>query len=90
MGLETDMDWEGWNLIEHILLLIYTFELAARMKRQGLSFFWPERDLTWNLLDFVIVVSSISDSWITPLAFMLKRELFHQHTADKKNAMGQL
>jgi voltage-gated sodium channel len=74
MGLETDIDWPGWFYIENVLLVIYVFELSVRLKRFGLSFLsWHNPDIIWNVLDFIIVVSSVLDSWLVPLIALIKR-----------------
>lgn len=68
MGLETDIEWEGWFYIEQFLLVIYSFELLVRLKKQGVFFLrGTNPDVVWNWLDFAIVVSSAVDSWAMPL-----------------------
>ncbi|CAJ1375766.1 unnamed protein product [Effrenium voratum] len=74
MGCETDINWGGWLVIENVLLIIYVFELMVRLKRLGLHFFSCESpDLTWNLLDLAIVLSSAGDSWAVPLIHVVKK-----------------
>jgi len=68
MGMEIDIPWEGWSFVEQVLLCIYVFELCVRLKMFGWSFFHcANDDIVWNVLDFVIVASSVVDSWVTPL-----------------------
>eukprot|EP00927_Polykrikos_kofoidii_P000536 TRINITY_DN10193_c0_g1_i1.p1 TRINITY_DN10193_c0_g1~~TRINITY_DN10193_c0_g1_i1.p1 ORF type:complete len:1018 (-),score=200.57 TRINITY_DN10193_c0_g1_i1:485-3538(-) len=67
MGLETDMpDFFLWIYIEQLLLVIFTFELAVRLRRYGCEFFCHPEDITWNLLDFSIVAGGIVDQWLMP------------------------
>jgi len=67
MGMETDINWKGWFFFEQVFLTIYVFELAVRMKRFGSSFFsCSNNDVVWNILDFMIVISSSIDSWVLP------------------------
>lgn len=68
MGLETDVTWAGWSYMEHVFLFIYVFELSVRLKKFGASFFSSANpDISWNMLDFIIVVCSTIDTWILPL-----------------------
>jgi hypothetical protein len=94
MGFETDIRWGGWFYIEHLLLVIYIFELSVRMKRFGMIFLscWNQ-DIVWNLLDFAIVVSSAIDSWLVPLVTMLINNVMGQESSRKKHGgsnMGQV
>mmetsp|Transcript_46386 Transcript_46386/g.108006 ORF Transcript_46386/g.108006 Transcript_46386/m.108006 type:complete len:708 (+) Transcript_46386:62-2185(+) len=69
LGIEADLKWSGFYYIEQILLAIYTFELAARLKHHGCrSFFCTKVDIFWNYLDFVIVWGSLLDQWLLPFA----------------------
>jgi len=38
LGIETDIKWKGWFVVEHVLLTIYVFELVCHLKRLGLMF----------------------------------------------------
>ena len=72
MGLETDVHWGGWFFIEQVLLAVYVFELAVRLKRFGFLYLsWGNSDFVWNLLDFVIVATSVCDTWAVPLCMLL-------------------
>jgi hypothetical protein len=74
MGFETDIpDFKGWYYIEQILLVIYSFELAVRLKKYAASFFCNS-DWFWNYMDFVIVVGGQVDQWMLP-AIMIVRHL---------------
>ncbi|CAD7962108.1 unnamed protein product [Amoebophrya sp. A25] len=52
-----------WYVIENIFLLIFLFELAARLVYKRLAFFYSG---TWfqNIVDFVLVVLNIVDTWV--------------------------
>jgi len=86
MGMETDIDWSGWFYIEQVLLTIYVFELAVRLKRFGLSFLSCHNpDILWNVLDFVIVASSTLDSWVIPLISVISKSLAEDDANGKKS-----
>ena len=42
MGVETDIKWDGWAKMENALLIIYVFEIACRLRRFGINFFYNE------------------------------------------------
>jgi len=67
MGLELDIPWAGWQYVEHGFLVIYTFELVARLKRWGCRFFVAEEVRLWNNIDFLIVSAGITDLWMLPV-----------------------
>lgn len=91
MGLETDIAWSGWFFMEQVMLCIYVFELAVRVKHSGAAFVnLKNPDLPWNILDLVIVNSSVLDTWIVPLVGLLS-SFFDQsqgHTSGKESASG--
>lgn len=70
MGLECD--WPQLTVFlrmiywETLVLAIFTFEVAVRMKAQGLKFFIHEQDLVWNWLDFIVVAGGVIDQWMLP------------------------
>lgn len=73
MGFESDMpDFFMWFYVEQILLLIYTLDIAFRLKRWGCVFFYHETDIGWNLLDFSIVSGGILDQWVMPSITIIK------------------
>jgi len=79
LGVESDIeDWGGFFYVEQLLLMIFTFELAVRLKRGRLHFFYHSSDWPWNWLDFIIVVGGIVDQWMMP-AVSLVRHLMGQH-----------
>jgi len=85
MGMETDIKWMGWFYIEQVLLVIYVFELVVRLKRYGLGFLSCHNpDITWNFLDFVIVVSSVGDSWMVPMVKILQKQFISDAGPQKK------
>mmetsp|Transcript_57649 Transcript_57649/g.137100 ORF Transcript_57649/g.137100 Transcript_57649/m.137100 type:complete len:678 (-) Transcript_57649:123-2156(-) len=72
LGLEADYDWGGFFYIEQVLLVIYTFELLARMKHHGMAFFQCKGDAAWNYMDLIVVCGGIMDQWMLPgISFML-------------------
>jgi voltage-gated sodium channel len=76
MGFETDIDWWGWFYMEQFLLCIYVFELSVRLKRFGLHFLSCHNpDIIWNVLDFIIVATSVLDSWMVPLIGIFSRAI---------------
>jgi len=87
MGMETDWAWGGWFYIEQVLLAIYIFELSVRLKRDGCTFFSLSNcDFAWNILDLVIVLSSIIDSWIVPLFTLVQKSMFPTDGARSSHA----
>mmetsp|Transcript_109253 Transcript_109253/g.216997 ORF Transcript_109253/g.216997 Transcript_109253/m.216997 type:complete len:752 (-) Transcript_109253:65-2320(-) len=80
MGLEVDVPWKGWLFLEHLLLSIYVFELAVRLKHFGMEFVrFRNPDIVWNVLDSLIVGSSVADSWIVPLYGLVTKAIFGNH-----------
>mmetsp|Transcript_123282 Transcript_123282/g.237693 ORF Transcript_123282/g.237693 Transcript_123282/m.237693 type:complete len:1132 (-) Transcript_123282:117-3512(-) len=76
MGMEIDIPWHGWFYFESFLLCIYVFELGVRLKNFGKHFFSCDNpDIVWNVLDFVIVTSSVLDSWVTPLCRLIMKSI---------------
>jgi len=86
MGLEADYPHASmFFFIEQGLLLIYVFELVARIKRaRCMDFFWRSEDVHWNVLDFTIVVSSVSDQWLMP-SLVLIMNAAHNATGGTDN-----
>lgn len=91
MGMETDIEWAGWFFIEQVLLAIYVFELAVRLKRFGLEFLsCSNPDIIWNVMDMVIVLSSAIDGWLIPLVGVAKRSMLgeEKHTQPESAKAG--
>jgi len=89
MGMETDIEWGGWFFIEQILLTIYVFELAVRLRRFGLFFLSCNNpDIIWNALDFMIVVSSSIDSWLLPVLELILSS-FLADSSEKSGKSGK-
>lgn len=78
MSLELDIEWAGWKVVEHIFLVIYSFEMALRVKRRGCTFFVDTQDLIWNYLDLVMVFGGALDLWLMPLMRMLQALILGQ------------
>lgn len=69
LGVELDVPWSGWQALEHCLLAVYVVELSARLQHWGTSFFFSTADRKWNVMDFIIVVGGVLESWVVPLFF---------------------
>merc|ERR1719161_72467 len=57
-------DWTIWPAIDNALLLFFVIELSLRLYTYGWSFFTDDREQTWNIFDFVVVVFGVCDLWI--------------------------
>eukprot|EP00449_Zooxanthella_nutricula_P038538 CAMPEP_0198592480 /NCGR_PEP_ID=MMETSP1462-20131121/138188_1 /TAXON_ID=1333877 /ORGANISM="Brandtodinium nutriculum, Strain RCC3387" /LENGTH=105 /DNA_ID=CAMNT_0044324061 /DNA_START=19 /DNA_END=333 /DNA_ORIENTATION=- len=58
MGLELDIDWDGFHWLNVAFLLVYTFEVMAKMKRQGCGFF-TGASAGWNIVDLLISLGGL-------------------------------
>merc|ERR1712137_908074 len=67
LGLELDVHWWAWIWLEQMMLFIYFFELAVRMKTYGFEFFVDTEEWGWNNLDFAIVASGVFEQWMLPI-----------------------
>eukprot|EP00747_Dinoflagellata_sp_TGD_P017384 gnl/TRDRNA2_/TRDRNA2_125792_c0_seq1.p1 gnl/TRDRNA2_/TRDRNA2_125792_c0~~gnl/TRDRNA2_/TRDRNA2_125792_c0_seq1.p1 ORF type:complete len:593 (-),score=120.24 gnl/TRDRNA2_/TRDRNA2_125792_c0_seq1:22-1800(-) len=70
IGLETDLpNLTHWDIIENAYLVVFSFELALRIKVQGIDTFfdWENQELAWNVFDFFIVCFGILSSTLTYL-----------------------
>eukprot|EP00928_Gymnodinium_smaydae_P097970 TRINITY_DN9001_c0_g1_i1.p1 TRINITY_DN9001_c0_g1~~TRINITY_DN9001_c0_g1_i1.p1 ORF type:complete len:1051 (+),score=282.61 TRINITY_DN9001_c0_g1_i1:158-3310(+) len=88
MSLELDCEWSGWIWIENAFLVIYTFELALRLKSNGCKFFSDVDNLLWNILDTVMVVGGVLDMWLIPCVHLLEGVLFGDEQASDGNDGG--
>jgi len=89
MGLETDIpDFWGWFYVEQILLMIFMFELSARLKMWGFGFFTNGANLIWNWLDFIIVGGGMVDAYLIPM-YALVQVLMGGSSSDKPD-IGQV
>lgn len=77
IALESDIPgFSGWVYIENLLLLVFLFELAVRLKHDTCKkFFTDENDWGWNWMDFIIVVEAILDQWLMPIVMLVKETL---------------
>lgn len=71
MGLELDIDWKGWVVVEEVFLVIYCFEILARLTHSRLKFFYNE-SWKWNNLDFIIVASGVAEMWLSPFVELIQ------------------
>mmetsp|Transcript_49350 Transcript_49350/g.141906 ORF Transcript_49350/g.141906 Transcript_49350/m.141906 type:complete len:747 (+) Transcript_49350:1-2241(+) len=67
MGLETDINFGLWGVVEQIMLLFFVCELALRLRLRGWTFLTDTEDRNWNILDLGIVASGVVDQWILAL-----------------------
>lgn len=76
MALELDYEWPGWLWMENLFLVIYSFELAVRLKRVGCRYFVEPTDALWNYLDLLMVLAGGFDLWLMPtIRFFQERVL---------------
>lgn len=40
MGVETDNDWQGWQIAQQVMLIVFIFELCVRIKENGAAAFF--------------------------------------------------
>lgn len=68
MWLELDYPVAFWGMLEHVLLVIYSFELTVRVCFHGFCAYFDLRheDTTWHYLDFVIVMLGVFEQWMIP------------------------
>ena len=86
IGFKTDFEWWCWWWIELLLLIMFSLELVLR---QGCSFFyWPNKDVCWNFLDFFIIVTSIAESWLMPMGSAIVATLAGFFTGGWPNSTG--
>lgn len=84
MAAELDRPWDGWAHVEQVLLCIYVFELAVRLKRWRCLFFVHPQDWCWNYLDTIVVVGGVVDGWIMPLTYFVQNQLGHASHDDNR------
>ena len=51
-----------WAVAEHIFTAIFLFEMLAKLLADKVDYFMDG----WNILDFIIVICSVIDTWILP------------------------
>mmetsp|Transcript_139594 Transcript_139594/g.446687 ORF Transcript_139594/g.446687 Transcript_139594/m.446687 type:complete len:734 (-) Transcript_139594:403-2604(-) len=59
MGMELDIQWDGWVWVNMAFLCVYTFETLLKMKRHKWNYFTHDKLASWHWLDFVIVSTGI-------------------------------
>eukprot|EP00746_Dinoflagellata_sp_MGD_P002450 gnl/MRDRNA2_/MRDRNA2_104760_c0_seq1.p1 gnl/MRDRNA2_/MRDRNA2_104760_c0~~gnl/MRDRNA2_/MRDRNA2_104760_c0_seq1.p1 ORF type:complete len:487 (+),score=105.24 gnl/MRDRNA2_/MRDRNA2_104760_c0_seq1:72-1532(+) len=65
MALEADnKDWAIWPAVDNALLLFFVIELSLRLYTYGANFFTDDKEQTWNIFDFIVVVFGVGDLWI--------------------------
>jgi len=79
MGLELDIPWDGWTILDNIFLVMYVFELTMRFKLLGWSYFGMHRSgVVMSYLDVVIVGAGILEKWMTPAISLVEIHLLGQ------------
>mmetsp|Transcript_132362 Transcript_132362/g.411452 ORF Transcript_132362/g.411452 Transcript_132362/m.411452 type:complete len:797 (-) Transcript_132362:94-2484(-) len=94
MGLECDwpsltkfLDTIYW---EHVVLAIFLFELAVRLKNAGLHFFCDRLDYVWNWLDFMVVGGGVLDLWFLPFMHIIGSLITGQPVTYNSGSMGSV
>jgi voltage-gated sodium channel len=63
IGMECDIEWESWDIVETSFLGLFTLELGIKVCLVGpCTMFWSHADRYWNLFDASIVSLGIFDS----------------------------
>lgn len=88
IAMETDFpQFPGWYFLEQVLLVIFCFELAARLKHHSKTFF-TNQDAVWNWMDFIIVVGGILDQWVVPCIYIIRTLL--GKPSESKGNLGKI
>mmetsp|Transcript_122018 Transcript_122018/g.352563 ORF Transcript_122018/g.352563 Transcript_122018/m.352563 type:complete len:700 (+) Transcript_122018:84-2183(+) len=69
MGLEAEYPMYDflWTFVEYLFLLVFAFEMVARLAHVGCAhFFFQSHNMFWNILDFLIVVGGLIDQCVMP------------------------
>jgi len=90
MGLEADIDCPlVWGWLEQVILGIFVFELAVRLKENRMvGFFCSPDELVWNYLDAIIVAGGVLDQWMLPTVFFFMK--LAGLSAPRSGALGQI
>lgn len=67
LGVQSDEAWEGWHgwwYVEFVFVVAFTIELIARMYVVGWSQFFRGKEATSNAVDFLIVLSSLTETFM--------------------------
>lgn len=80
-----------WLYLNHVFLLIFTFELAIRMKRSGCwAFFASPDEWAWNWVDFFIVLGGVIDQWMMPVHAFVLYMLGYTQPQTRSRSLGQV
>jgi len=63
VGLEADIEWEGWLVINGILLIIFWADVFVKIWVYGIRTYFTGRDWHWNRFDFLTTLFSTLD-WL--------------------------
>eukprot|EP00930_Biecheleria_cincta_P031747 TRINITY_DN22016_c0_g1_i1.p1 TRINITY_DN22016_c0_g1~~TRINITY_DN22016_c0_g1_i1.p1 ORF type:complete len:557 (-),score=100.87 TRINITY_DN22016_c0_g1_i1:251-1921(-) len=68
LAIETDnAEWPCWPAIDNLFLILFGAELSLRLYVVGVVSFFKDERGSGNMMDFIIVVFGITDSWVLPL-----------------------
>ncbi|CAE7552961.1 Cacna1d [Symbiodinium pilosum] len=68
IGLELNFpDFQGFRLLDNLMLAIFTFEIIVRIRNSGCRFFHAQNEAFYNWLDLVIVMLGVVEQWLLPL-----------------------
>lgn len=67
IGFETEIDFDGWAVVQRCFLFFFTTELSLRLCLQGWSFY----ESPGNVMDFFIVAAGVLDSVFLPFLHWL-------------------
>lgn len=65
MGLELDVEWQGFHWMNLVFLVIYTFEVIVKLKRHKSGFFFGP-SAAWHVMDLFIVTGGIVEMLAMP------------------------
>jgi len=67
IGLQINLpSWQGFQLLDNLMLSIFAFEIVVRIRNSGCRFFSDPKDMWYNCLDFVIVILGVAEQWVMP------------------------
>lgn len=61
--------------LNSVILMLYLFELLARVKLHGLLVFFRGEDWRWNLMDVIVVAGCVLDMWVLPSVTVVQMQL---------------
>lgn len=67
VGLSTDSDWSGWDVLEYVFTTFYSFEIVMKVSAFGYREHFFGADRTWNRFDLCIVGVALFDLVMTAM-----------------------